>query len=225
MKLNLLNIAGGALLALAATSSGASAAIVTNGDFETGTFAGWTVVPGPTLFPQVVIAYNQGGPYPIGAFGEPIPPPPTGGGNFGAYFSSDTAKESISQSISLVSGQKYMISFDIFSPADGRRNPLDATLTSTVDGTVSPTFDADALPPSPSGWDVFTAMFTADTGPYVLALNFTPSGFTSADFVVDNVAIAAVPEASTWAMMIFGFFGVGFIAYRRRGEQQRFRMV
>jgi hypothetical protein len=30
--------------------------------------------------------------------------------------------------------------------------------------------------------------------------------------------ITAVPEASTWAMMILGFMGVGFIAYRRRGQ-------
>jgi PEP-CTERM motif len=30
------------------------------------------------------------------------------------------------------------------------------------------------------------------------------------------VAVAAVPEASTWAMMILGFFGVGFAAYRRK---------
>ena len=29
-----------------------------------------------------------------------------------------------------------------------------------------------------------------------------------------------VPEASTWAMMILGFFGVGFMAYRRRGQGQ-----
>jgi hypothetical protein len=28
--------------------------------------------------------------------------------------------------------------------------------------------------------------------------------------------VRAVPEASTWAMMIFGFLGVGFLAYRRR---------
>jgi hypothetical protein len=28
--------------------------------------------------------------------------------------------------------------------------------------------------------------------------------------------VAAVPEPSTWAMMILGFAGVGFIAYRRR---------
>jgi hypothetical protein len=29
---------------------------------------------------------------------------------------------------------------------------------------------------------------------------------------------AAVPEASTWAMMILGFAGVGFMAYRRRNQ-------
>jgi len=31
-------------------------------------------------------------------------------------------------------------------------------------------------------------------------------------------AIAAVPEPSTWAMMILGFAGVGFMAYRRRNQ-------
>jgi hypothetical protein len=35
---------------------------------------------------------------------------------------------------------------------------------------------------------------------------------------------AAVPELSTWAMMIFGFFGVGFMAYRRN-QTAGFRMV
>jgi hypothetical protein len=32
-----------------------------------------------------------------------------------------------------------------------------------------------------------------------------------------QATVSAVPEPSTWAMMILGFFGVGFIAYRRRG--------
>jgi PEP-CTERM motif len=31
-----------------------------------------------------------------------------------------------------------------------------------------------------------------------------------------NEQVAAVPEPSTWAMMILGFVGVGFVAYRRR---------
>lgn len=31
-----------------------------------------------------------------------------------------------------------------------------------------------------------------------------------------NEHVAAVPEASTWAMMMLGFAGVGFLTYRRR---------
>ena len=33
-----------------------------------------------------------------------------------------------------------------------------------------------------------------------------------------NEQVAAVPEPSTWAMMILGFAGVGFLAYRRRNQ-------
>ena len=29
---------------------------------------------------------------------------------------------------------------------------------------------------------------------------------------------AAVPELSTWAMMLLGFFGLGFMAYRRKNQ-------
>jgi hypothetical protein len=39
-----------------------------------------------------------------------------------------------------------------------------------------------------------------------------------------DVHVGAVPEPSTWAMMILGFVGVGFMAYRRRG-QASFRLV
>jgi hypothetical protein len=37
--------------------------------------------------------------------------------------------------------------------------------------------------------------------------------------VIDvTTGVAAVPEPSTWAMMILGFFGVGFMAYRRKSK-------
>ena len=36
--------------------------------------------------------------------------------------------------------------------------------------------------------------------------------------------IGAVPEPSTWAMMILGFAGVGFMAYRRKSKPA-FRLV
>jgi hypothetical protein len=38
------------------------------------------------------------------------------------------------------------------------------------------------------------------------------------------VEVAAVPEPSTWAMMILGFAGIGFMAYRRKG-QPNFRLA
>jgi hypothetical protein len=37
-------------------------------------------------------------------------------------------------------------------------------------------------------------------------------------------AIASVPEPSTWAMMLLGFAGVGFMAYRR-GAKQRYALL
>ncbi|MDR3464470.1 MAG: PEPxxWA-CTERM sorting domain-containing protein [Xanthobacteraceae bacterium] len=36
--------------------------------------------------------------------------------------------------------------------------------------------------------------------------------------VIDGGTVAAVPEPSTWAMMILGFAGVGFMAYRRTSK-------
>jgi hypothetical protein len=38
---------------------------------------------------------------------------------------------------------------------------------------------------------------------------------TGLDF---NFGVGGVPEPSTWAMMILGFAGVGFMAYRRKSE-------
>lgn len=44
---------------------------------------------------------------------------------------------------------------------------------------------------------------------------------TAKAFEFDNLTVAAVPEASTWAMMILGFLGMGFIGYRRSSKAGR----
>jgi hypothetical protein len=45
-------------------------------------------------------------------------------------------------------------------------------------------------------------------------------------FEFDNLTVAAVPEASTWAMMILGFLGLGFLGYRRSAKSgSAFRMA
>lgn len=44
------------------------------------------------------------------------------------------------------------------------------------------------------------------------------------DVNVTGATVSAVPEASTWAMMVLGFLGVGFMAYRRK-PSARLRLV
>jgi len=51
----------------------------------------------------------------------------------------------------------------------------------------------------------------------------TTAGTTTGDFNISHVS--PVPEPATWAMMILGFMGVGFMAYRRRGRPASFRIA
>jgi hypothetical protein len=63
-------------------------------------------------------------------------------------------------------------------------------------------------------------IFVANSNP-----NLVPDNTGSLLINVDGSTVApAVPEPSTWAMMILGFFGIGFTAYRRR-SQTRLRMA
>jgi hypothetical protein len=56
---------------------------------------------------------------------------------------------------------------------------------------------------------------------------FDSGGFKEGkQFTFDGVGIApAVPETSTWAMMVLGFMGVGFLAYRRKPNGPSLRIA
>jgi len=51
----------------------------------------------------------------------------------------------------------------------------------------------------------------------------TATGLGSANNTIN--LNAAVPEPSTWAMMLLGFAGVGFLAYRQKRSRMAFRFV
>jgi hypothetical protein len=64
-----------------------------------------------------------------------------------------------------------------------------------------------------------SAFFAADISSLVPGRDLPNTG------AVGGLTIStAVPEPSTWAMLILGFAGIGFMAYRRRG-QQNFRLA
>jgi hypothetical protein len=73
------------------------------------------------------------------------------------------------------------------------------------------------------------AVEAGDSAQYTRAYSF--DSFTTADGVNEcgggtcygdttqfGFSVAAVPEPSTWAMMILGFMGVGFMAYRQKSK-------
>ena len=70
---------------------------------------------------------------------------------------------------------------------------------------------------SGNGPDLFTG---SPSDPVFTLGTFSLSNpfFGQNDTLTVTQAIAAVPEPSTWAMLVLGFAGVGFMAYRRRNQ-------
>jgi hypothetical protein len=71
--------------------------------------------------------------------------------------------------------------------------------------------------PSSNYTELHAVSFTVGAGTNTLDFSITDGGPPLA-FAFDVTSIAAVPEPSTWAMMILGFFGVGFVAYRSKNH-------
>jgi hypothetical protein len=68
--------------------------------------------------------------------------------------------------------------------------------------------------------------FLAGVIPYSLTIGVDIARSTAGTSTGDlNLSVAPVPEPSTWAMMILGFAGVGFMAYRRKQNGTAFRIA
>ena len=209
----------------------ASAAVnlLTNGSFETGDFSGWTYAGvTPSGFPAVIINYNAAMPYPIGAFGEAVPPDDTASpspdpvGDRAAYFVADGATESLSQSVFLDVGQ-YTIGFSVYVPLNGFSNAGNATFTGSVAGVNLANFTVDGS--VPQEWMHFAGVANiAVAGFYDTSFAYNSAPGAAGDFVVDRAYIVAgdvtggIPEPTTWALMLLGFGGAGAAlrASRRR---------
>lgn len=115
---------------------------------------------------------------------------------------------------SLVAGQAYSVSFLDTARAysAGSGGPLSFTVAYGADQeTITPT--------STSTWSTSYFDFTYVAGTNSLVFAGVPVGDSGDHSIgLDLVNVSAIPEPSTWAMMILGFLGVGFMAYRGKGN-------
>ena len=197
------------LLAASVLATGAANAVtITNGSFESGAFSANafdTLNNGDASITGWSIGGN--GVDWIGSHWQ------ASNGNRSIDLSAMSAG-SLSQSIATVVGRDYAVTFDLAGNPDGA--PFLKQLVVDVNAGQSSTFNftTGATSRPAMGWIGQSYRFTATSTTSVLtftSLSNTPSGPA-----LDNVAIGAVPEASTWAMLIAGFGMVGAASRRRR---------
>jgi hypothetical protein len=104
--------------------------------------------------------------------------------------------------------------------------PADGTVTITVFDNFNQSFTFTEQ--HNQNWPAIGVEALAGSNEFIKTVTVStnlPGGFVSVRQIDFGFALApAVPEASTWAMMILGFMGVGFMAYRRK-SQGHFRLV
>jgi hypothetical protein len=147
------------------------------------------------------------------------------GGNFMGLDGDSAANGPLEQTImGLTSGKTYTLSFDWAGIELSNRTGYDSIkLTGSLGGddfsTLTYLNSAPAgQPGSFSGWMTANFTFTANSPTEVLSFLAvgTPDGNVPPFALLDGVSLTAVPEPSTWAMMLVGFGGLGYAAFRRR---------
>jgi PEP-CTERM motif len=108
------------------------------------------------------------------------------------------------------------------------------SLTGTLDGTA---INVPVVDPNGFTFNFVANVLTSITGsdsnsnPRLTFFFSSPNetyrfahGSSDSSISTGAVAISAVPEPATWAMIIIGFAGMGFLSYRRKNSP-RFRLV
>jgi hypothetical protein len=178
----------GLAFAVAVTfSTPGSAELVVNGGFETGNFSGWT-----GGFPDNFVAAGDTALVHSGQFGV----------GFGAVGS----LSDLSQTLTTIPGQTYTISFWLNSNGV----PPDEVKLSWGGVTI---FDQSNIPAN--GWTEYSFLESAVSSSTLIDFGLRQdSSYSGLDDISVN-AVSAVPEPSTWAMLLLGFAGVALLRARR----------
>jgi hypothetical protein len=180
-------LVGVALAALLPVAANASTNLLSNGSFETGDLTGWSAW-GDFSFSGV-----------SGTFGGYAPED----GNYQVYLGSVYTVGGITQTISDTAGQTLKVTGWYAGIYTGP-----SSLAISFNGV-----DIINLNPAPSDgvYRQFSATFTATGSDTLTVTSYQLPSYN----LVDNFSVTAVPEPSTWALMLAGFAGLGFAGYRR----------
>ena len=214
MRIGFLAGCGLCALGAVAASSSVAAPTILNGSFEIGasgnsilnnggfvtvfagnstTIAGWTVTYGSVDW--------------VGAYWQAE-------NGIASIDLSGNSEGKITQTITgLTKGDEYQISFWLAGNPDGGPATKTGTIAVAANGTAYDfAYPVSAQSHTEMDWVQETLDFTA-TGK-TTTLTFASATNSAYGPVIDNVGIVPIPEASTWALMLLGFAGVGFAGYR-----------
>jgi len=163
-----------------------SANLVVNGGFETGNFSGWT-----GGFPDNFVATGDTA--------------LVHSGKFGVAFGASGSLSDLSQTLTTIPGQTYSVSFWLDSNG---QSPDEVKLSW---GGVA-NFDQSNI--LANGWTQYSFLETALSTSTLLDFGLgQDSGYSGLDDISVN-AVSAVPEPSTWAMLLLGFVGIAVLRFR-----------
>ena len=207
-------VAGGAVALGLMWAQASQAAVVFSDDFNStaqglnqAVFANWTVTQGS------VDVIGDGGPY---AF------LPVGNGNYVDLNGSTGQPGQLTTNMTFGAGT-YVVSFDLAGSQGGVGSIDPTSKTTQIAFSIGGTTQSLTLDPL-SALATYSFTFTT-TAPGKLSFTDLSGGNNNIGNLLDNVSVSAVPEPSTWAMMILGFFGLGFMSYRRKLSGRALRIV
>lgn len=206
-----------AIFATFFVASTASANLITNGDFETGDFSGWTVfaTAGGTTGVSDVVSFDTTG----------------SGASLAAHFQVGRVPTSIGpaegggilQNITLATAGLVTIGLDIASDNNGpNNNAAGGIFTLLFNNIVLDSFDFDFISSGVTQRTALNGVVAAAAGVHEIRIEMT-RGFgrsdTTPEQYIDNVvatsATSQIPEPSTLAILGFGLAGLALMRRRK----------